>query len=34
MIICPNSSKEAFCFNRLETKILTPIVPLLLLGHM
>ncbi len=26
--------KEAFCFNRLETKILMPIVPLLLLGHM
>lgn len=26
--------KEAFCFNRLETKILAPIVPLLLLGHM
>ncbi|MEI2577619.1 DUF2301 domain-containing membrane protein [Scytonema sp. PRP1] len=26
--------KEAFCFNRLETKILTPIVPVLLLGHM
>ena len=26
--------KEAFCFNRMETKILTPIVPLLLLGHM
>jgi uncharacterized integral membrane protein len=26
--------KEAFCFNRLETKILTAIVPLLLLGHM
>ncbi|MEC4811879.1 MAG: DUF2301 domain-containing membrane protein [Scytonema sp. PMC 1069.18] len=26
--------KEAFCFHRLETKILTPIVPLLLLGHM
>jgi uncharacterized integral membrane protein len=26
--------KEAFCFNRLETKILTLIVPLLLLGHM
>jgi len=25
--------KEAFCFNRLETKLLTPIVPLLLLGH-
>ena len=26
--------KEAFCFNRTETKILTPTVPLLLLGHM
>ncbi|MBE9214171.1 DUF2301 domain-containing membrane protein [Plectonema cf. radiosum LEGE 06105] len=26
--------KEAFCFNRLETKVLTPVVPLLLLGHM
>ena len=26
--------KEAFCFNRTETKILTPVVPLLLLGHM
>jgi uncharacterized integral membrane protein len=26
--------KEAFCFNRLETKLLTPIVPILLLGHM
>ncbi|WP_017651392.1 DUF2301 domain-containing membrane protein [Fortiea contorta] len=26
--------KEAFCFNRLETKILTLIVPLLLLGHL
>ncbi len=26
--------KEAFCFNRLETKILTPLVPLLLLGHL
>ncbi len=25
--------KEAFCFNRLETKLLTLIVPLLLLGH-
>ncbi|NJO80105.1 MAG: DUF2301 domain-containing membrane protein [Cyanobacteria bacterium RM1_2_2] len=25
--------KEAFCFNQLETKLLTPIVPLLLLGH-
>ncbi len=26
--------KEAFCFNRLETKFLTPVVPMLLLGHM
>ncbi|MBD2093135.1 DUF2301 domain-containing membrane protein [Microcoleus sp. FACHB-1515] len=26
--------KEAFCFDRLETKLLTPIVPLLLLGHL
>lgn len=26
--------KEAFCFNRLETKVLTPLVPLLILGHM
>jgi uncharacterized integral membrane protein len=26
--------KEAFCFNRLETKVLTPAVPLLLLGHL
>ncbi|GAX34921.1 DUF2301 domain-containing membrane protein [Nodularia sp. NIES-3585] len=26
--------KEAFCFNRLETKLLTFIVPLLLLGHL
>ena len=26
--------KEAFCFNRFETKLLTPIVPLLLLGHL
>jgi uncharacterized integral membrane protein len=25
--------KEAFCFNRLETKVLTPLVPILLLGH-
>ena len=25
--------KEAFCFNRLETKVLTPLVPFLLLGH-
>jgi len=25
--------KEAFCFNRLETKALTPLVPILLLGH-
>ena len=26
--------KEAFCFNRLETKLLTPLVPLLLMGHL
>jgi uncharacterized integral membrane protein len=26
--------KEAFCFDRLETKLLTPIVPTLLLGHL
>lgn len=26
--------KEAFCFNRFETKLLTPIVPGLLLGHL
>lgn len=26
--------KEAFCFNRLETKVLTPLVPLLLLGYL
>ncbi len=26
--------KEAFCFNRLETKLLLAIVPTLLLGHM
>jgi uncharacterized integral membrane protein len=26
--------KEGFCFNRLETKILTPLVPILLLGHL
>jgi uncharacterized integral membrane protein len=26
--------KEAFCFNRLETKLLTPLLPLLLLGHL
>jgi uncharacterized integral membrane protein len=26
--------KEAFCFNRLETKLLVPLVPLLLLGHL
>jgi uncharacterized integral membrane protein len=25
--------KEAFCFNRVETKLLAPLVPLLLLGH-
>jgi uncharacterized integral membrane protein len=26
--------KEAFCFNRLETKLLVPLVPGLLLGHL
>ncbi|MFE4107237.1 DUF2301 domain-containing membrane protein [Almyronema epifaneia] len=26
--------KEAFCFGRLETQLLTPIVPTLLLGHL
>ncbi|MBE9136668.1 DUF2301 domain-containing membrane protein [Nodosilinea sp. LEGE 07088] len=26
--------KEAFCFDRLETKLLTPLVPLLLMGHL
>jgi uncharacterized integral membrane protein len=26
--------KEAFCFNRLETRFLTPLVPMLLLGHL
>lgn len=26
--------KEAFCFNRPETKLLTPLVPIFLLGHM
>lgn len=26
--------KEAFCFNRLETKFLTPLVPVLLLSHL
>jgi uncharacterized integral membrane protein len=26
--------KEAFCFNRLETKLLTPVVPVLLVGHL
>ncbi|MBW4695070.1 MAG: DUF2301 domain-containing membrane protein [Lyngbya sp. HA4199-MV5] len=26
--------KEAFCFDRLETKFLTPLLPLLLLGHL
>lgn len=26
--------KEGFCFDRLETKVLTPLVPLLLLGHL
>jgi uncharacterized integral membrane protein len=26
--------KEGFCFGRLETKLLTPLLPLLLLGHL
>lgn len=26
--------KEAFCFDRLETKLLTPLVPTVLLGHL
>lgn len=26
--------KEGFCFDRLETKLLTPLVPFLLLGHL
>ena len=26
--------KEAFCFNRFETKFLTPLVPMLFLGHL
>jgi uncharacterized integral membrane protein len=26
--------KEGFCFGRLETKLLTPLLPVLLLGHM
>jgi uncharacterized integral membrane protein len=26
--------KEAFCFNRLETKFLSPLIPVLLLGHL
>ncbi len=26
--------KEAFCFDRLETKLLTPLIPALLLGHL
>ncbi|MGL5807974.1 MAG: DUF2301 domain-containing membrane protein [Xenococcaceae cyanobacterium] len=26
--------KEAFCFNRIETKFLTPLVPFLLVGHL
>lgn len=26
--------KEAFCFDRAETKLLTPLVPILLLGHL
>lgn len=26
--------KEGFCFHRIETKLLTPLVPILLLGHL
>lgn len=26
--------KEAFCFNRFETKLLTPLVPVTILGHL
>lgn len=26
--------KEGFCFHRLETQVLTPVVPILLLGHL
>ncbi len=26
--------KEGFCFHRIETQILTPLIPLLLLGHL
>jgi uncharacterized integral membrane protein len=26
--------KEAFCFDRLETKVLTPLIPILLMGHL
>ncbi len=26
--------KEAFCFNRIPTKVLTPLVPFLLMGHL
>ncbi len=26
--------KEGFCFHRLETQVLTPLVPILLLGHL
>mgnify|MGYP002777021950 CR=1 FL=1 len=26
--------KEAFCFDRFETKLLTPLLPILLLGHL
>ncbi|MBD2021194.1 DUF2301 domain-containing membrane protein [Leptolyngbya sp. FACHB-36] len=26
--------KEAFCFDRLETKLLSPLIPVLLLGHL
>lgn len=32
--LCGIYFKEAFCFNRLETKLLTPLVPILILGHL
>ena len=32
--LCGIYFKEAFCFNRLETKLLTPLVPVLILGHL
>jgi uncharacterized integral membrane protein len=32
--LCGIYFKEAFCFNRFETKIMTALVPFLLVGHM